>query len=357
MFLTAELQIDPSQITVIKRINNDNALFRLYDILTANVENKSIEQETFTVVSILNQIQMGLMRMNVDNVVRINVDSFDYFYDTEGVEHDLFDAFISIEQKIDPMESQRFNMLELVLEHEENGIKYLIDVKIKRKHKVGEFPIEITVDGAFEDLELPADQDISSLKSRMNPIFEDQNSYDRYVKEKELNFKSFVNEFENTLSKFIKVDGIKLEFNNKILRPKILIDGRREIRENKNSDPFFQGFNGISKYMTYTLYWGNFCSVNNIHVKNFTLCDDYGKDIFAIGDTGFNAGEIDILKPQTKFSVPEIEDITVYSDHDFMIELEENNIKVASPDLEEDVLTNYISLNLEFEEDSQAFGK
>jgi hypothetical protein len=351
MFLTADLQIDPSQITVIKRINNDNMLFKLYDILTANVENKSIEQETFTVISILNQIQMGLMRMNVDNVVRINVDNFDYFYDTEGVEHDLFEAFISLEKKIDPMESQRFNLLELVLEHEQDGIKYLIDVKIKRKHKVGEYPINIRINGAFEEMMIENDQDISFLKSKMKPMFEDQNSYDRYVKEKELSFKSFINEFENTLSKFIKVNGIKLEFVNKILRPKLLVEGRREIRENKKADPFFHGFVGINRYMTYTLYWGSCCSNNNIHVKNFTLCDDYGKDIFAIGDTGFNAGELDILKPQNKLSVPSIKDIVVYSDHDFLEEFEKLTLKTPLLELnDEDIFINYIDLNLEFEE-------
>lgn len=115
MFLSADLHIDPSQITVIKRINSANMLYRLYDILTADIAGKTIEQETFTAISILNQIQMGLVKLNVDNVVRINVDNYDYFFDTEGVQHDLYEAFLTLEKQIHPMESQRFNILELVI--------------------------------------------------------------------------------------------------------------------------------------------------------------------------------------------------------------------------------------------------
>ncbi len=352
MFLSAILEIDPSQITHIKRINNDNALFKLYDILTANVVNKSFEHETFTVVSILNQIQMGLMRLGVDNVIRINVDSYDYFYDTEGVENDLFDAFHSIEQKIEPLESKLFNSLELVLEHSEKGIKYLIDIKINRKHKVGEYPINIKINGSFDDLRLERNEDISIVEDKLNEIFSSQDYYERYVKERKLKFQYFVNEFEQTLSKFIKVDGIKLQFHDKIVRPKVLIQGRREIRENGNTEPFFHGFPGISECLTYTLYWGKICSENNIWVKEFTLCDDFGKDIFAIGAEGFNSGSVDILRPQTKFKIPKLDNLIIYKDHDFMLELNEDQIIIDNDkDLEDSVLTNYISLNLEIDDE------
>lgn len=352
MFLTANLEIDPSQITKIKRINNYNVLFKLYDMLTANFKNQSFEQETFTVVSILNQIQMGLMRMGVTNVVKINVDNFDYFYDGEGREDDLFEAFHSIEKSIEPIESQLFNKIELVLEHHDNDFKYLIDISIMRKHKVGEFPIKVKINGAFVDLKLEKDEDISLVEGKLSEICSNQDSYDKYTRNKKVVFQKFVREFEHTLSKFIKVDGIVLKFIDKIVRPKILVPGRREIRENKNSELFFHGFHGISKCLTYTLYWGKYCSENSIYIKDFTLCDDFGKDIFAIGKEGFNAGEIDILKPQTKFKVPKLNELIIYSDHDFMVELEEENIVIENINLhDEGVLTNYISLNLELNDE------
>ena len=134
--------------------------------------------------------------------------------------------------------------------------------------------------------------------------------------------------------------------------PDNLKESIREIRENKNSEPFFHGFPGISSYLTYTLYWGKICSEKSIFIKDFTLCDDFGKDIFAIGKEGFNAGEIDILKPQTKFTVPRVNDLVIYSDHDFMFELEENNYILKSDHAaDESVLTNYISLNLEIDDE------
>ena len=186
MFLTADLRIDPSQITVIKRISNANMLYRLYDILTVNTASQKVEQETFTAISILNQIQMGLVKLGVDNVVRINVDNYDYFYDTEAKKHDLYEAFLAIEKQLHPLESQRFNLLELVIEHERNDIKYLIDIKVKRKHKIGEYPIEIKVNGAFEDLVLEADESLNNLKMKLKTIFESQKSYEVYLKEKEV---------------------------------------------------------------------------------------------------------------------------------------------------------------------------
>lgn len=352
MFLTANLEIDPSQITKIKRVNNDNVLFKLYDVLTANINNQSIEQETFTVVSILNQIQMGLMRLGVNNVIKINVDNFNYFYDGEGKEDDLFDAFHSIEQNIEPLESQHFNEIELVLEHLDEDIKYLIDVTIMRKHKVGEFPIKIRINGAFTDLRLEDNEDISVVENKLALICQEQVTYDKYIRAKRMIFQTFVSEFEHTLSKFIKIDGITLKFIDKMVRPKILVPGRREIRENNKSEPFFHGFHGINKCLTYTLYWGKHVSKNSLYVKDFTLCDDFGKDIFAIGKEGFNSGEIDILKPQTKFKISNLNELIIYSGHDYMEEMEEDNItfeKLDAPD--EGVLTNYISLNLEINDE------
>ncbi|MDQ1265824.1 MAG: hypothetical protein QG635_976, partial [Bacteroidota bacterium] len=154
MYLTGTLEIDPSQITLIKSVKPTKLFGKLLNMLTLGQASEKKEHETFTAVSILQQLNMGIRSVNIINVIRISVDDYDFYLDEKGVEDDLKQAMIELETKIDPLESEIFNNIYLVLEHIDQNLKYLIEINVQRKHKVGEYPIVITVNGMFSDFRM-----------------------------------------------------------------------------------------------------------------------------------------------------------------------------------------------------------
>lgn len=341
MFFLAKIEIDPSQITIIKKIDQESVWSKLADMLTMGSISDRQEQETFTVISILHQIQMGLMRMKVDNVVKISVDDFDYFTDKESKEHDLQIAMDNLEKNIDSVESERFELINLVLEHKDGNMKYVIDIKIKRKHPVGEYPVVIRINGMMMDFMLRENESLDHLKNRMSHVFSSQEDYDNHLQKNEDYFQTFVREFEHNLSKFIRVDGIKIFVTRKLPRPKLIPQLEQAIAFPKSVEPAFVGYPGIDKYLRYSMLWGNECSDNNITCSDFVLVDEHGNDILTFGKVGFNAGETTILNSGGEFNLPQGITAEAHSGNVYKTELISLNMISVEESTEETKITHF----------------
>jgi len=349
MYLWANIEIDPSEITVIKRIDNDQLLGKLLKILTLGLSSDKIEQETFTVVSILQEIQMGLMRIDVNNVIRLAVDDYDYFFDKNANEDDLHHAMYDLETGIEPMESQRFNKIELELEHHDDNIKYLIEIKILRKHKVGEYPIKITINGLFKEFEKRSKESMTKLRERILKLFRNQYDYDSYLHKMQEYFNNFIGELEDSLSNFIKIDGIKKEFNRKIIRPKEVVKNDYVYKIDKSVEPLFHGYPGIDKYMYYCMIWASACYRNDINCSNFMLIDEYGNLILRAGNNGIYAGRNNTMNYEETFEPSKSKDVVYYSGNTFDKILLENNLIEISEDTEEVQVSDFSNIYTEKE--------
>ena len=87
MYFNGVLEIDPSQITIFKKVKPSKLFAKLTDVLSFGALGVKKEHETFTAVSILQQINMGLRSITVKNVIRLSVDDYDFYLDEKGVIH------------------------------------------------------------------------------------------------------------------------------------------------------------------------------------------------------------------------------------------------------------------------------
>ena len=153
MYLSSVLRVDPSKQTLIEAIKPTKAFNKFLHALTAGLTSKKEEIETFTAVSILQRINLCFRSMGINDIVRLSKDEIDFYLDTEGKKDDLQEALDQFDLKTHGVESEMFGTLTLVLEHMDETLKYLIQIDIKRKHPVGEYPIKIMVNAVGNQLQ------------------------------------------------------------------------------------------------------------------------------------------------------------------------------------------------------------
>lgn len=329
MYFSAKLSIDPSQITMIKKVKPTKIFAKFIDTLTFGTLSEKQEQETFTAVAILQQLNMGLRSINVKNVIRLAMDDYNFYLDEKGLDDDLKQAMFEFEAKIDPLESELFNTLYLVLEHDLNNIKYIIEISVNRKHNVGEFPISITVNGLLEDFKLEEGETRDQLQTRMELYFKDQSQYDELLQIREAQFNQFIDDLEFATRKFVKVDEIRRDFAREMIRPKQKVNSVEEMKHDRHTHPVYYGYYGYDSYFFYGYLWAGMCFSNNIYCSNVNIVDEYGSDVMSVGDDGFLAGETNTLNDGANFEAPTGGDVTYYGDNEFGDDLKGANISTV----------------------------
>jgi hypothetical protein len=310
MYLAGSLAFDPSQITVIKKVQPKKMFAKFLDAITFGQSSEKLEHETFTAVAILQQLNMGLRSMGIKNVVRIAMDDHDFYLDEKGKDDDMTDAMFEFEAKVDPIESETFNTLYLVLEHLEGSLKYIIEISISKKHKVGEYPIQIKTNAVMSELQLKPGETRDDMQNRMKMIFTDQIAYDNYLHARKLEFDQFLDRLEMSVRKFVKVDDTHKISNVKIIRPSEKVDSPNQIRNNQSSDPVFYGYYGFGDYFFYSWMWSSMLFHSGLYVNNFHMVDSYGQDVMSVGDQGFNAAEGDTFNEDADFAPPTDGDVS-----------------------------------------------
>jgi hypothetical protein len=323
MYFSGLLAIDPSQMTVIKKIKPTKLFGKLLDALTMGRTAEKEEQETFTALSIMQHLNMGLRSVNVKNVIRLSVNDYDFYLDEMGMDDDMKQAMLEFETKIDPLESETFEKIFLVLEHEKTGMKYLIEIEIDRCHQPGRYPIIIKTNGLISDLQLKPGETKDDLEIRMESIFSSQNSYEQFLKSKQALFNQFLEELEHSIKKYVKVDNVVKESTNKMIRPKEKIEKPEQIRTNRQAEPLYYGYYGIGNYMFYSMMWSTMCYNHNIHVNDFQMVDENGSEVMNVGEEGFNAGDTETLNAESDFEPPAEGDVDYSGDNEFEGQIQE----------------------------------
>ncbi len=280
MFFCSKIEIDPSQITEIKYTGNAG-LFSQF--LNAIKGSEKVEKETFSAMAILEKLYNGLTELGLTNVIRLAIDDFDYFFDSESNKDDLKDAMVAVKQHLDPTSSNLFSNIFLVVEESREGIKYIIEFRIQRTHKVGEYPIKIHVNALFDDLKINVndeqEKEINLLKQKLSTIFESNESYNSYINGKFVAYERFVKNLFFQLGKFIEVDAIKHITDKRLIRPSKLIENPSEVEFHSKSFSIFYGYPETTEYIFYAWLWCQYCYENSINLRNVKLVDSHGYKI------------------------------------------------------------------------------
>jgi len=317
MYLTGRIEIDSSQVTQIKKLKTSSLSNKFLELLTFGKVGEKQETETFTAVSILEKIYVGLRSINVDNIIRLSVDEYDFYYDEYGRADDLEEAIDGFTSQVDPIESRLFNTIYLVMEHNEKTLKYLVEIRIQRKHKVGEYPIIIIINAVADEFRKRDDESIEDLKTRLKPLFVSQQVYEEYILKQKSLFDGFLEKMERTIRDNIKVDDVVRGSNLQIIRTRSRVTDKTKIRHDKFSKPVYYGYFGFDNYFYYTWLWAGMMYDHNIYAHDFYLVDELGHEILQIGSNGFDAGDYATLNPDVPFEPISNADVEYFTQSEY----------------------------------------
>jgi hypothetical protein len=317
MYFNAKIEIDPSQLTVFKKSKPTKLFGRLADVLTFGNYTPKQEHETFTAVSILQQVNISMRTIGVKNVIRLAIDNFDFYHDKSGLDDDLESAMYQFKSNVDPIESELFNTIYLVLEHIDDELKYLIEIAILRKHGIGEYPIVIEVNALMTDYVSAENESREELEKRIVNSFPSQESFDKFMIKKKAHFKRFMSELEETIGHFIKVDDVRNEAKSVIIRPNQKIQSINDIHHEKNASPIFYGYFGFDQYFFYTYLWASALNQLGLKISKTYLQDVNGNDILYIKDEGIDCSDSKLIDDGEKIKVPIGAPVKIYDNHLF----------------------------------------
>ncbi|MBO3699603.1 hypothetical protein [Roseivirga sp. E12] len=305
MYFSARLSIDPSQLTKIERVEPDEMFKKFLHYITSGATSKKIERETFTAVSVLQQLNRLFWELNINNIIRLSHDDIDIYYDKEGKEDDLKEAVDNYELTINDAMSHHFETLYMVLEHEDKNFVYLMEININRSHAVGAYPIEIKINGLMKEFKAESGENQESVKARMKTRFGSQEVLNGFVNEQELAFETFVNDLGMRVRKHMKVDDVKIEIDKRVVIPKSkdrkpIMKGRRK-NPTRDYDPVFDGYFGFGEILLYSFLWSELLHDHHMHISDVTLVGEEADIIGSIDSAGLDAGEADLFNDDLDF--------------------------------------------------------
>lgn len=305
MYFSARLSIDPSQLTKIERVEPDQIFGKLLHFLTSGATSKKIEHETFTAVSVLQQLNRLFWEMDINNIIRLSHDDIDIYYDKEGKKDDLKDALDTYELTINDAMSHHFQTIHLVLEHEDKNFVYLIEIDINRTHAVGAYPIEIKVNALMKEFRKKEGENEESVKAKMKTRFAGQEVLDQFVQEQHLSFETFMNDLGLRVRKHMKIDDVKIKIDKRVVMPKSkdrrpVSKGRRK-NPSREYDPVFDGYHGFGDILLYSFLWSELLHDHHMHVSDVTMIGEDADVLGSIGADGIDAGNTDLFNADMDF--------------------------------------------------------
>ena len=313
MYYKAQVELNPSEITLIERVKPSHVFGKMLHFLTAGLSSPEEEQQTFTAITILQQLNRALRDAGVTNIVRLSKDQIDFYFDEEGKKNDLKAAVETFQYEVDHIEAEVFEDLKLVVEHETELLKLLIEIDVRRRHKVGAAPVTMVINGCMNDFRAKSGESVESFRSRIDGCFSDQESYDATLAKHRTAFDAFTNSLEQSLRKFIRVDELNIKKQNHMIRPRKKVKSRSDVIVNtpshRTAGPVYSRYHGWDDAFFYAWLWSDLCYGHNVHTSNFMLVNDTGETILDVGEEGFDAGEVETLNPDADFEVPDGDDI------------------------------------------------
>lgn len=317
MFMAGTLSIDPSELTHIRKAIPQRIFKKLLYLLTGGLVSDQQEHETFTAISILQQLCACLETLGITNVIRLSKDGSDIYHDLAGRSDDMNEAMDAFLIQSDHKSSAGFETLRLSLEHETDEMWYLIQIRVNRTHDVGAYPIEIEVNGVPVIFQAE-ETGLIGLLTRFEHYMGDQAGYDKVVLQMKLAFGNFLSQLEQAIMDQIKVDHVIRDSKPVMIRPMHSYSNLDQLKLSvRFGKPFFQGHFGWERAGFYAFHWANYVHQKSFHVSDFILVDETDQLLMSVGPIGFGAGRSSALSTEAPFEPPEGGDFALPPGHQF----------------------------------------
>lgn len=308
MYMNGYVDIDPSHLTIIRR-KPTKGFRRIAEILTFGLLSEKEEQETFTAVAILQEINIALRSLNITDVVRFTKDDKVIYDDQDSRDSDDMGIVLQEVSREPVAANAVFESMSLLLEHHLPDITLIIDVRIRRTHNIGGFPIQIAVNGLATEFQTQDDD--QSLADRLEQTFADQESYKAFESKLREQFENFMLKLELTVRQKMMIDDVRQSTFSSILRPtnveksqavSPLAANTTSGFDSSHSDPVFQRYHSDSGSFAYCWLWSSLMHSHGTHVHDTRIVNEQGQHLMTVGSDGFNADESTALDPETPFT-------------------------------------------------------
>lgn len=171
----------------------------------------------------------------------------------------------------DSFDATLFNELELMLEHDDNQLRYLIEIDVKRVHQLNEQPINIHISAVVKSLEAKSGETEEALSLRLTGLFRDKKDIDAFTARNRALFEKFTADLSQTFTKAIRCEDYKMDNKVQLLRMK---EGRKGFDDDRSRAPLaHRGYPGWDNYAMYSFCWmGMMCTfgamASNVEVIN-----------------------------------------------------------------------------------------
>ncbi len=304
MYLSATMTIDPSHLTQLRR-KPTKGFRRFAELMTGNLLSKREEHETFTALSIMQEINNVLRSVGVTDVVKFTKDDQVLYEDQASTNSDDMPVAMETLSRQRTPRGESFSSLSLLLEHHLATIAVIIEIKVSRVHDIGVYPIQISVNGL--DAELQSAAEPQTLNERLDGVFASQQTYDAYTESKKTEFEAFIEQLEQAFRSRMNIDNLHRRVYTNIVRPGLT--PARPIGATADSTtahaPMLQRYHSGSDSLMYLWMWSSFMHSNNTYCHDATIVSESGEPAFSVGEEGFNAGESAALDPDAPFQAPD----------------------------------------------------
>jgi hypothetical protein len=113
----------------------------------------------------------ALTRLGVDNAISLVIDRQVIFEDREGRPDDLVDLMVAFHDNESVFGSE-FELLRLVVEHEEAGLHAVIEVMARSVHPADETAARVVVGGRIRDFEPRPGEEAEAYRARVEPLMQ-----------------------------------------------------------------------------------------------------------------------------------------------------------------------------------------
>jgi len=298
MIFQSNISVDPSELTKIVKVEPKKAFKRILYFLTRGLVSDKNEIETFTAISVLQQLYMVFHQQQIKNLVKLSHDDIDFYFDKEGKKNDLKETLDLYELQTNEAMSVNFKKLKMVLEHEDHVLKYLIHITINKNHDVGVYPIDIFIDAVSLTFTKP-NQEEKEFKNKIKNIFESQAQFDAHIQELKSHFDTFTNHLAFEIKKQIQTDDLIVKNHNSFIIPKNKKDQLNPalMQPNPNVNaPIYHGYYGFSDALFYSVLWSDMMHHNHIHVHDSHLFTDHGDFLTSVDGQGVDSSDFSLFQ-------------------------------------------------------------
>ena len=305
MYLHARLTVDPSAVTELVKTKPTKGFARLAGVLSKGLQSPEEEQETFSALTIIQQLFMVLRSLGVNDIVRISKDREVLFDDVTGKPDDLKPALEQTIKKLGKQQLQVFDSLTLVLLHNTRDQTYLLQLKVNRTHAVGEHPLQLVINAFPRALSVAADEALVAQK--LSEVFHDQSRYDGFVSRQRKSLVDFLQKVQKSFRARMQVDAIKVSTSVRIVRPTSRISAISEMplaSHNPAADPAFSGCFGTEAAFYYAWLWADLCQQRSIRCSNCLVVDSHGALLETLDGEGIEAKGHPLFSLNTTVDAP-----------------------------------------------------